>query len=97
MEYKMTCQSEGAVEIFIEPVLPLPHLIIMGKTAIAKSLAKMGKAAGYRVTAVAPESRPDTFPGVDELITQLSLNQVKISVASFPCQPTKRNNFQNDI
>ncbi len=83
MEYKMTCQSEGMVEVFIEPVLPLPHLVVLGKTAIAKALVKMGKAIGYRVTAVAPEARPDTFPGVDELITQLNLQQVKTGNQSF--------------
>jgi Xanthine and CO dehydrogenases maturation factor, XdhC/CoxF family len=83
MEYKMTCQSEGSIEIFIDPVLPIPHLVVMGKSVIAQALVKIGKASGYRVTAVAPGSRPDTFPGVDELITQLSLHQVKMSPASF--------------
>ena len=82
MEYKMTCQSEGTVEVFIEPVLPEPHLVVMGKSAIAKALVKIGKAAGYRVTAVAPDARPDTFGQVDELITQYKLDQVKTTMAS---------------
>ncbi len=81
MEYKMTCQSDGTVEVFIEPVLPQPHLVVMGKTAIAKALAKIARAAGYRVTAVAQEAKPDTFGQVDELITQLKLDQVKTT----PC------------
>src|ERR1700681_3420477 len=25
IEYKMTCHSEGTVEVYIEPVLPAPH------------------------------------------------------------------------
>jgi xanthine dehydrogenase accessory factor len=83
MEYKMTCHSEGAVEVFIEPVLPLPHLVVMGKTAIAKALVKIGKSVGYRITAVAPDSKPDTFPGVDELITQMDLQQVKTGTQSY--------------
>jgi len=82
MEYKMTCQSDGTVEVFIEPVLPAPHLVVMGKTAIAKALTKIAKAAGYRVTAVAQDAKPDTFGPVDELITQLKLDQVKTSPAS---------------
>jgi hypothetical protein len=28
--------SEGAVEIFVNPVLPTPHLVVIGKTLIAK-------------------------------------------------------------
>jgi xanthine dehydrogenase accessory factor len=82
MEYKMTCQSDGTVEVFIEPVLPAPHVVIIGKTAIARALAKIAKAAGYRITAVANEARPDTFGQVDELITQLSLENVKTTPAS---------------
>jgi xanthine dehydrogenase accessory factor len=83
MEYTMTCQSEGAVEIFIEPVLPLPHLVVMGKSDIAKALVKLGKTAGYRVTGVAAEANLQTFEKVDELITQLSLVNVKTTAASF--------------
>src|SRR4249920_2642694 len=73
IEYKMTCMSEGSVEVFIEPVLPAPHLVVIGKTAIAKALVKMAKAANYRVTAVAPDAAPSTFEKVDELITQMNL------------------------
>jgi xanthine dehydrogenase accessory factor len=83
MEYKMTCQSEGTVEVFIEPVLPLPHLLVMGKTAIAKALVKMAKLAGYRVTAVAVDAKPTTFDQVDELITQINLEKVQTNAATF--------------
>jgi xanthine dehydrogenase accessory factor len=82
VDYKMTCMSEGTVEVFIEPILPAPHLVVMGKTAIAKALVKMAKTAGYRVTAVAAEANPSTFDKVDELITQIKLEQVKISRSS---------------
>lgn len=78
MEYKMTCLSEGTVEVFIEPVLPPPHIVVIGKSAIAKALVNLGKVAGYRMTAVASEAKPDTFTGVDELITQINLHQVRI-------------------
>ena len=70
MEYKMTCQSEGLVEVFIEPVLPAPHLVVVGKSAIARALVKLAKATGYRVTAMATDVKPSTFEGVDELVTR---------------------------
>ena len=82
MEYKMTCQSDGAVEVFIDPVLPPPHVVVMGQTAIAKAVVKMSKAAGYRVTAVAPDADLSTFEKVDELITQMNLTQVKTTPAT---------------
>ena len=82
VDYKMTCMSEGTVEVFIEPVLPSPHLVVMGKTAIARALVKIAKTAGYRVTVVAAEITPNTFEKVDELITQMNLEQVKLSSSS---------------
>ena len=83
IEYKMTCHSEGTVEVYIEPVLPAPHLLVMGNSAIARALIKLGKAAGYRITAAAPDAKPGSFEKVDELITQLNLQQVKTNGASF--------------
>lgn len=82
VDYKMTCMSEGTVEIFIEPVLPPPHLVVIGKTAIAKALVKLAKTAGYRITAVAEGITLRTFDKVDELITQMKLEEVKISPSS---------------
>ncbi len=82
VDYKMTCMSEGTVEVFIEPVLPSPHLVVMGKTAIAKALIKIAKSAGFRITAVAADITPQTFEKVDELITKINLEQVKLSSSS---------------
>jgi xanthine dehydrogenase accessory factor len=83
VEYKMTCQSEGSVEVFIEPVLPPPHLLVIGSTAISRSLVKMAKIAGYRITGVAQDANLSTFEKVDELITQVNLSNVKTTSSSF--------------
>jgi xanthine dehydrogenase accessory factor len=83
MEYKMTCQSEGTVEVFIEPVLPQPHLVVLGKSEIARSLVKLARAAGYRITGVAQDATLKTFEKVDELITRYDLSGVQTSPASF--------------
>jgi xanthine dehydrogenase accessory factor len=83
MEYKMTCQSEGTVEIFIEPVIPQPHLVVIGKTAIAKSLVKLARDAGYSITGVAQDANLQTFEKVDELITQINLTNVKTTASTF--------------
>jgi xanthine dehydrogenase accessory factor len=81
-EYKMTCQSEGMVEVFVEPVVPQPHLVVLGSSMIAKSLVKLAKALGWRVTGVAQDANLQTFEKVDELITQLKLENVKTTPAS---------------
>jgi xanthine dehydrogenase accessory factor len=81
--YTMTCHSGGAVDVYIEPVLPKPQLLVMGKSAIAQALVKLGKAIDYRVTALAPGAAPDTFPGVDALHTQLNLDGLRFQPHSF--------------
>lgn len=45
----MTCHSGGSVEIYIEPVLPSPRLVIFGGSPIARATAVLGKALGYSV------------------------------------------------
>jgi xanthine dehydrogenase accessory factor len=82
MEYKMTCQSDGALEIFVEPVLPKPHLLVIGKSVIAKALVKLGHASGYRITGVAEGADLSTFEKVDELITQLNLANVATTAST---------------
>jgi xanthine dehydrogenase accessory factor len=57
--------------------------MVIGKSAIAKALVKMGKVAGYRITGVAQDANLQTFDKVDELITQVSLANVKTTAATF--------------
>jgi len=44
----IACQSEGALEVYIEPVLPAPHLVVVGRSPMARTLAEMGRALGWR-------------------------------------------------
>jgi xanthine dehydrogenase accessory factor len=83
MEYKMTCQSEGTVEVFIEPVTPQPHLVVIGKSEIARSLVNLAGEAGYRITGVAQDANLTTFSKVDELITQIKLSNVITTPSTF--------------
>jgi xanthine dehydrogenase accessory factor len=44
----ISCQSDGALEVYIEPVLPTPHLVIVGRSPMAHTLAELGRALGWR-------------------------------------------------
>ena len=35
--HRMTCHSGGSIELYLEPVLPRPHLIIFGHSAVARA------------------------------------------------------------
>ena len=45
----MSCDSGGTVEIYVEPVLPQPRLVLFGGTPVVEALARIGEAMGYRV------------------------------------------------
>jgi len=46
----IACQSEGALEVYIEPVLPAPHLVIVGRSPMVETLADLSRALGWRTT-----------------------------------------------
>lgn len=48
----MTCASEGAVDVYIEPFMPAPALVVVGTTPVADALARLARAMDYAVTQV---------------------------------------------
>jgi xanthine dehydrogenase accessory factor len=44
----ISCQSEGAMQVYIEPVIPAPHLTIVGRSPMAHTLADLARALGWR-------------------------------------------------
>jgi xanthine dehydrogenase accessory factor len=48
----MTCVSEGAVDVYIEPFVRPPLLVIAGATPIASAVAKIARTLDYRVVRV---------------------------------------------
>jgi xanthine dehydrogenase accessory factor len=83
VNYDMTCHSGGTVDIFIEPVLPKPQLLILGRSPIAQTLAKLGKIMNYAVSVAAAEAQREIFPDADMLQAQLDLSQIKITPQTF--------------
>jgi len=44
----ISCQSEGAMEVYIEPVLATPHLVVVGRSPMARTLCDLAVALGWR-------------------------------------------------
>lgn len=63
IELVMTCHSGGTLEIYVEPHVPAAQLWVVGTTPIAGALARLGSAAGWRVTVIDPIAEADAFPG----------------------------------
>jgi xanthine dehydrogenase accessory factor len=69
--FPMTCHSGGSVEIYLEPVLPRPALLVFGVSPVARALAALGNGLGYRVTVADPDAEASDLPGA-EVATDLS-------------------------
>jgi xanthine dehydrogenase accessory factor len=48
----ISCQSEGALEVYIEPVVPAPSLVIVGRSPMAHTLAELARAIGWQAELV---------------------------------------------
>ena len=83
VDYAMTCHSGGTLDIFIEPVFPKPHILILGRSPVAASLTKLAKAVNYTVSLAAPGADRENFPDPDLLQTDLELSNLKITPQTF--------------
>lgn len=61
--FPMTCHSGGSVEIYLEPVLPAPRLVVFGASPTAHALATLGRTMGYTAVAVEDDPGAAASPG----------------------------------
>ncbi|WP_434055249.1 MAG: XdhC/CoxI family protein [Roseibium sp.] len=59
---KNMCPSQGTMDIFVEPVLPRPSLVICGASPVAFALSKQAPTIGFDVTICAPVEDHASFP-----------------------------------
>jgi xanthine dehydrogenase accessory factor len=48
----MTCVSEGAVDVYVEPFVQPRRLVVVGATPVAASLARLGRTMDYEVVRI---------------------------------------------
>lgn len=82
VDYTMTCHSGGALDIYIEPVFPKPQLVILGRSPIAQTLARVARTIGYAVSVIAAEElKPELFADA-ALIEDRDFNLVKAKITA---------------
>jgi xanthine dehydrogenase accessory factor len=70
------CPSKGTMDIFVEPVLPHPSLIVLGASPVALSLAAQARTLGYHVTLAAPSADLTAQPDADIVIDGYQLGEL---------------------
>jgi xanthine dehydrogenase accessory factor len=70
------CPSKGTMDIFVEPVLPHPSLVVLGASPVAQSLAVQARQLGYHVTLAAPASDLTSKPDADVVVDGFELRHL---------------------
>ncbi len=58
----MTCHSGGSVDVYIEPVLPAPALLVFGASPVARALVPIARVLDHAAFAVDPDADAGAFP-----------------------------------
>jgi xanthine dehydrogenase accessory factor len=75
IEYPMTCHSGGTLEIYLEPCLPKPDLVLIGHGPVLEALATLAAAVDFEVVPIA-------LPALDVLATRTWTSRSCIVIAT---------------
>jgi xanthine dehydrogenase accessory factor len=78
----MACESEGALEIYLEPVLPAPQIIIIGRSPAVFTLAQLATDLEWEVAVIDDGGDPTDHPRPEVVRTRLDLTGLGVGPAS---------------
>jgi len=61
LEFGMACHSGGTLELFIDPLLPMPQLVVIGTSPVAVALSRLAPHVGFEVVVAARGAEPSDF------------------------------------
>src|SRR6185503_9392962 len=83
IDVPMQCYSGGVLDVFIEPNLPKPQMVVVGYETVARALVRISKTLQFHVTVVDPLATPGGVPEADEIINELRLEALPMSAETF--------------
>jgi xanthine dehydrogenase accessory factor len=78
-----TCPSAGSLDVFIDPQLPRPLLLVVGDTPAAHTLVRLGATIGYKTCAVHHGAAASDFPEADQVIGSLDLARAQPNASTW--------------
>jgi xanthine dehydrogenase accessory factor len=79
----IACQSEGALEVYVEPVLPQPQIVAIGRSPAGKTLAALAAGLGWRSVLVDDGGDASDHTGASRVVTSLDLADAGVDERSF--------------
>ncbi len=83
IEYPITCHSGGTLDIYLEPVLPRPQLILLGNSSVAVTLAGLAQVLNWQVDVVDPLATHEQFPEAASISNDPSFTLPALQPISF--------------
>ena len=68
-----SCPSRGTMDVFVEPMLPRPQIVVCGASPVAVAVADLGRRMGFAVTVCAPATDQPLFAQADRRIEGYAL------------------------
>ena len=73
--HRSACPSGGTLDIFVEPMLPRPQLVVCGASPVARAVADLAGRSGFAVTVAALAEDQESFTGAERRIEGFDLPQ----------------------
>ena len=70
---KNMCPSQGTMDIFVEPVMPRPQVVVCGSSPVAVAIADLARRSGFSVTVCSPAAEQSAFDEADRRIEGYAL------------------------
>ncbi len=84
LTFPTSCASEGALEIYIEPQLPTPQLVIVGRSPVVDTMAALANGLGWRTVIVDDEGGSlSDHSAADEIWSSLDLKGSGVNGRSY--------------
>ncbi len=81
--FSMSCFSGGVLDIFIDPIMAKPGLLVLGTSPVAYALVDLASRLNFSVTLVTPEPLPEIISGAATQTSDMSLTHVTPAAAQF--------------
>ncbi len=89
----------GTVEIFVEPIVPDPRLVILGAGHLGQAICRLAASVGFRVTVIDDRetfANPERFPDAERILVrpmEKALDGMEIGPATYLLIVTRGHRF----
>lgn len=78
----LACDSDGALEVYLEPHLPVPQVVVVGRSPAVDALAEIACAVGWSALVIDDAGDPETHTRPELVRTKLDFDDLVVDAAT---------------